>query len=150
MKHHTKNSYSGWSKRCTRGYPSDYDGWSHQWEDSKPSDATKDNEGAAEVENEVEVDVVESRDRNLGCADAENAAGIAQVSKACDSAKANAAEKDTSSPPHQPKGKSQRNKKKNADANTKACNLNHKNMQALDTLAEEYEAFEVCMTKGGF
>ena len=28
-------------KRGTRGYPSDYDGMSHQWEESKPSDLTK-------------------------------------------------------------------------------------------------------------
>ena len=83
-----------WSKRGTRGYPSDYDGRSHQGEESKPSDSTKDNEGAADVENEAEVEVVESRDRNHGCADTENAVGVTQVSIACVSAVART-EKDT-------------------------------------------------------
>ena len=64
-------------------------------EESKPSDSTKDNEGAAEVENEAEVEVVESRDRKQGSADTENAVGTAQVSKASDSAVASATEKDT-------------------------------------------------------
>ena len=44
-KQHTKKSYSGWSKRATRGYHSDYDDRSRKWEDSKPSDSTKDKEG---------------------------------------------------------------------------------------------------------
>ena len=59
---HTKSSFSGWSKRSTRGYHSDYGDRSRQWEDSKPSDSTKDNEGAAEVVTEAEVEVVESRE----------------------------------------------------------------------------------------
>ena len=37
-KQHTKNCYSGWSKRDTRGYHSDNDDLSRQWEDRKPSD----------------------------------------------------------------------------------------------------------------
>ena len=57
-KQHTKNSYSGWSKWGTRGYHSDYYDRSRQWEDSKPSGLTKDNEGATEVSSEVEVEVV--------------------------------------------------------------------------------------------
>ena len=34
-KQHTKNSYSGWSKRATRGYQSDYEDRSRQCEDQK-------------------------------------------------------------------------------------------------------------------
>ena len=37
--------------------------------------------------------------------------------------------------------------KKNAKANTKACDLNQNTMQALDTLAEEYEIFEETVKK---
>ena len=78
-KQHTKNSYSGWSERATRGYHSDCDDRSRQWEDSKPSDSTKDNEGAAEVSTVAEVEVVESRDWNHGRAVTENAVGVTQV-----------------------------------------------------------------------
>ena len=34
-KQHTKNSCSGWSKRATRGYQSDYEDQSRYWEDHK-------------------------------------------------------------------------------------------------------------------
>ena len=37
--------------------------------------------------------------------------------------------------------------KKNAEANTKAYDVNQKTMQALDTLAEECEIFEETMKK---
>ena len=40
--------------------------------------------------------------------------------------------------------------KKNAEANTRAHDLNQKTMQALDTLAEEYEIFEEPMKKVTF
>ena len=40
--------------------------------------------------------------------------------------------------------------KKNAEANTRAYDLNQKTMQALGTLAEEYEAFEVTIKKVAF
>ena len=40
------------------------------------------------------------------------------------------------------KTKDNEDAQKNADANTKVCNLNQKTLQASDTLAEEYEIFE--------
>ena len=40
--------------------------------------------------------------------------------------------------------------KKNAEATTRAYDLNQQTLQALDTLAEEYEAFEVTMKKVAF
>ena len=49
----------------------------------------------------------------------------------------------TTATPQQPKGKS----KRNIQANTRAYDLNQKTMQALDTLAEEYEVFEETMKK---
>ena len=64
-------------------------------EDSKPSDSTKDTEGAAEVLTAAEVEVVESRDRNHGRAVTENAVGVTLASTACDSTLALATEKDT-------------------------------------------------------
>ena len=57
-------------------------GWSHRWEEFKPSDSTKDNERAAEIESGAEVEIVESRDRNQGRAGTENAAGTALAAKA--------------------------------------------------------------------
>ena len=115
-KQHTKNRYSGWSKRATRGHHSGYDEWSRQWEDSKPSNSTMDNEVAAEIVTEAEVEVVESRDRNRGCLVAKNAVGVTQATAACDSIGLNdgagyctiEAGK-TLPPPQQSKGKSQRN-----------------------------------------
>ena len=72
-----RNSYSGWSKRATRGYQSDYDDRSRQWEDSKPNGSTKDNEGVSEVTTVAEVEVVENRDRNHGRVAADNAVSTA-------------------------------------------------------------------------
>ena len=59
-KPHTKNSYPWWSKRGTRGYPSEYDGWSHHWEESKPIDPTEDSKRTAEIGNGADVEIVES------------------------------------------------------------------------------------------
>ena len=47
-KHYTKNSYSGWNKRCRRGYPSEYEGRLNQWEEGKLSDSAMDNEAATD------------------------------------------------------------------------------------------------------
>ena len=80
------------------------------------------------------VEVVENRDRNQGCADTENAAEIAQVSKACELHRLLNNQMGSLSATFQ----------KNAEANTRAYELNQKTM---DTLAEEYEAFEVTMKK---
>ena len=45
------------------------------------------------------------------------------------------------------KGSVSATKKKNAEANDRAYDLNQKTFQALDALAEEYAAFEVTITK---
>ena len=92
-KQHTKNSYSGWSKRATRGYHSDSDDQSRQWEDSKPSDSSKDNEVATEVETGAEVEVVECRDKKHGRTVTDNAVGVTQASSTCDSTTALVTEK---------------------------------------------------------
>ena len=84
-----------WSKRATRGYHSDYDDRSRQWEDSKPSDSTKDNKEAAEVATVAEFEVVESRDRNHERAVTDNAVGVTQASTTCNSTMALATERDT-------------------------------------------------------
>ena len=52
--------------------------------------------------------------------------------------------------PNNRKGSLSATYKKNAESSTKTCDLNQKTMQALDTLAEEYEAFEVTMEKVAF
>ena len=80
---------------------------------------------------------------------------MVQVSKACDSTLALATEKDTVRSRlgelHRllniRKGSLSATNKKNADANNRAYDMNQKKIQALDTLAEEYEAFEVTMKK---
>ena len=63
------------------------------WEDSKPSDPTKDNEGATEVATGAEVEVVEGRDEKHGRAVTDNAVGVTQASTTCDSTMALATEK---------------------------------------------------------
>ena len=80
-----RTAFRGWSKRCTGSYPSYFDGWSHQWEESKPSDSTRTTRRQLRLSMELRLKswraVTGTRD-----ADTENAAGTAQVSRACDSA----------------------------------------------------------------
>ena len=76
-KQHTKNSHSGWSKRAARGYQSDHDDRTRQWEDSKPSGSTKDNEEVTEVTTVAEVKVAENRDKYHGRVATDNAASTA-------------------------------------------------------------------------
>ena len=93
-KPHTKNSFSGWSKRATRGYLSDYDDRSRQWEDSKPSGSTKDIEGATEVATEQRL---RSSRAVTGITDVpllDNAVSVTQASTTCDSTMALATKKD--------------------------------------------------------
>ena len=133
----TNDSCSGWSKRGTRGYPSEYDGWSHHWEESKPSDSTKNSERTTETGNGAEEEIVESRDRNPGvCRHGKcsgNRAGIQG-----DTAVAIATEKDTVQSRlgehyrllNSRNGSLSATYQKNADANTRADDLNQKVMQA--------------------
>ena len=66
-KQHTKNSYSGWSKRAQ----SDYEDRSRQWEDHEASGPAKENEGISVAVAEVEA--FENRDKHLGRATADTA-----------------------------------------------------------------------------
>ena len=90
-KHDTKNSLG---KRATRGYQSDYDDWSRQWEDSKPSGSTKDNEGVTEVAIVEKVEVVENRDRYHRRVATDTAASTAPAHSTWDSATAMSTEKE--------------------------------------------------------
>ena len=92
----TKNNYSGWSKRATRGYQSEYDyeDRSRQWEDSKPRASTKDIEADARTLAVAEVEVVDDRDKNQGRAVADNAASSAAAHNTWDSAGATATDKE--------------------------------------------------------
>ena len=103
----------------------------------------------------AEVEVVESRDRNHGCAVSENAVGVTQSSTACDSTLALATEKEAMRSIlgelhrllNNRKGSLNATYNKNAEANNRAYDMNLKTMQALDTLAEEYGNFERTMKK---
>ena len=105
---------------------------------------------------EVEVELLEGRDKCQGCDGTRGVVEVPQASKASDSAHADATTADTvqtklwrtTTSPQQPKGKTQRNTfQRNVEANTRVHDLNQKTMQALNTLAEENEAFEVTMKK---
>ena len=62
-KQHTKNSHSGCSKRATRGYQSDCEDRSRQWEDHKASGPAKENEEVSEAVAVAEVDPEENREK---------------------------------------------------------------------------------------
>ena len=93
-KQHTKNSYSGWSKRATRGYQSDYEDRFRQWEDNKPSGPVKGTEGVSKVVTVTEFEVVENRDKKHGRAATDNAASTAPAHTTWDPAAATATEKE--------------------------------------------------------
>ena len=79
--------------------------------------------------------------------------GVTQTSTTCDSAMTLATEKDAVRSRlgelhrllNNRKGSPSVTYKKNAEANNRAHDMNQKSVQALDTLAEQYEAFEVTM-----
>ena len=78
-KHLTKYSYSGWSKRSARFYPSDYDDRSRQWEDHKASGPAKENEGVPEAVVVAQVEAVDNRDKHQGRATDDSAAHTASA-----------------------------------------------------------------------
>ena len=149
-KQHTKNSYSGWSKRATRGYQSDYDDRSRQWEDNKPGGSTKDKEGVIEVTTVAEVEVAENNDKCYGRVATDNAASTAPADTTWDSATAMTTEKEAVRTRlgeldrllNYRKGTLGATYKMNSEANDRAYDMNQKTMQALDTLAEENGTFE--------
>ena len=85
----------------------------------------------------------------------EEVEGVAQVPTASDSAPADATDVETIRSKvweqqrllNNQNGRLSITYKKNAEANTRAYDHNHKTMQALDTSAEEYEIFEEIMKK---
>ena len=126
-----RNSCSGWSKRSTRGNPADYEGRYNQWDEGKSHDSAKDNKGEA----------TERRDKSQGCDGTEDVEGVAQASKASDSAPADATDAETIRSKlwelqrllNNRKGSPSATYKKHAEASTRAVDLNLKTMQALDT-----------------
>ena len=148
-KHEARNSYSGWSKRGTRGNPTEYEGRFHQWDEGRPRDSAR----GHETDVEVEVEVLEGRDKSQDCDGTRDVVEVPQASS--DSAHADATNADMIRTKlwepqrllNHRKGSLSATKKKNSEANTRAYDFNQKTMQALDTLAEEYEAFEVTMMK---
>ena len=134
-----------------RGYPSEYEGRLNLWEEGKPRDSAKDSEAAAEIE----VKVIESRDKSQGCDGTEGVEGVTQAPKASDSALTDASDVDTVRSKlwelqrllNNRKGGLSATYKKHTGANTRSYDLKQKTMQALDTLVEEYEIFEETMRK---
>ena len=82
-------------RTVARGYPSDYDGRSHQREESKPSGSTKDNEAITEDATLAEIEVVENRDRNHGRAVTDNAVSATLAPTTCNSTMTVPTEKDS-------------------------------------------------------
>ena len=110
-----------------------------------------------ETDVEVEVKVLEGHDKSQGCDGTKGVVEVPLASAASDSALADATNADAIRTKLgelqrllNRKGSLSATQKKNAEANTRAYDLNQKTMQALDTLAEENEAFEVTMIKVAF
>ena len=72
-------------KRATRGYQSDYEDRSRQWEDHKASGPAKEKKGVSEAVAVAEVVAVENRDKNNGRAAAISATYTASAHSAWDS-----------------------------------------------------------------
>ena len=150
---HTKNSYSGWSKRGTRGYQCDYENRSRQWEDYKASGLTKDIEGVPEAVVVAEVEAEDNRDKHLGRATADSVAHTAPAHSA--SSAAAATEKEALRTRleklkrllNNRKGSVNATYKKNAEANDRAFVMNQRTIQPLGAVAEEYTSFEATMKK---
>ena len=150
---HTKNSYSGWSKRGTRGYQCDYENRSRQWEDYKASGLTKDIEGVPEAVVVAEVEAEDNRDKHLGRATADSVTHTAPAHSA--SSAAAATEKEAIRTRlgklhrllNNRKGSVNATYKKNAEANDRAFVMNQRTIQPLGAVAEEYTSFEASMKK---
>ena len=108
------------------------------WDEGRSHDSAKDTEG----------DAAEGQDKNRGDAGTEEG-GERCAGGERDGCRDNAKEAVGTAAPLEPrkKGGLAPTNKKNAEANTKAYDLNQKTRQALDTLAEKYEIFEETMKK---
>ena len=100
----------------------------------------------------ADVEIVDERDKNQGMASANNAAGSGAATATLDPVGDAATEKDAilrrlGGTPllNSRKGSLSATYKKNPEANDKAYDLNQKNIQALDALAEDYVVFEATM-----
>ena len=139
--------------RHSRQPPTEYEGRSHQWDEERPCDSARDHE----TDVEVEVQVLEGRDKSQGCDGTRDVVEVPQASKASDSAHADATNADMVRTKlwepqrllNNRKGSHSATCEKIAEDNTRVYDLNQKTMQALDTLAEKYEAFEVPHEEGG-
>ena len=118
-----------------------------------PCDSARDHE----TDVEVEVEVLEGRDKSQGCDGARDVVEVPQASKGSNSAHADATHADMVRTKLWERQRLLKNRKEShsatrgkiAEANTRVYDLNQKTMQALDTLAEKYEAFEVHHEEGG-
>ena len=141
------NTYSGWSKRATRGY------YSHEWDE----DASRGSPSARGVQKETwadaEVEIVDERYRSQGKAGTTDATDK-EAADATGSATGDAAtEKEAVKRRlgelrrllNSRKGSLNATYRKNAEANDKAYDLNQKSIQALDARAKKYVDFEVTM-----
>ena len=138
------NTYSGWSKRASRGY------YNHGWNEdaSRGSPSAR---GAPETWADAEVEIVDEQDRNQVRAATTEAtdrkAADATGSSAGDAATDEEAVKRRLSELHRllnsRKESLNATYRKNAEANDKAYDLNQKSVQTLDALAKEYVDFEV-------
>ena len=129
----TKSSDSGWSKRCTRGNPSEYEGRHSYWDVGKARDSANDTEGVA----------VERKEKTHGRAKGTEEDGMAVLDT-----KENTPNQDNAKyfvATEQKLWELQRllndrngslssTCKKNTEANTRVYDLNQKTMQALDAL----------------
>ena len=138
-----------------RGYQSDYEDRSRQWEDHKASGPATEKERVSEVVAVAELEVVDNRDKDLGRAAADSATYIAPAHNTWDSP----AETDTEKEAFRSRlGELHRlldnrkesfsaTYKKNAEPNDRAYDMSQMTVQALDTLVAEYGNFEVSMKK---
>ena len=145
MQQTAKSSYSGWSRRGTRGNPAECEGRYTHWDEGRSHDSAKDTEG----------DAAEGRDKNRGDAGKEDDGENAQAPKVSAPVPANVTDVETTQKKlwelqrllNNGKGSLSSTYMKNTEANTKACDLDQMTMQALDTLAGECEIFEESMKK---
>ena len=146
----SKSTHSGWSKRATRGYQTNYDrdDRRHEWDGHVSRGSNQARWAAA-----ADIEIVDERDSNPRIAHANNAAGSGPDTATLVFVGDAATEKDAI--PRRlgehHRRVNNRNKslngscRKNTDANEKAYDLNQKSIQALDALAKEYVDFEATM-----
>ena len=109
-------------------------------------------QGSPETSAAADVEIVDERDKNQGMAAANNAAGSGADTATLVLVGDAATEKDAILQRlgelhrllNSRKGSLSATYMKNAEANDKACDLNQKTIQALDSLAEDYVVFEAC------